>query len=47
MRMIGEAFNNQQGKEGVVSGDNDGNGGGGENDDGQKYRPNIALPARR
>jgi len=32
--MIGEAFNNQQGKEGVVSGDNDGNGGGGENDDG-------------
>ena len=34
MRMIGEAFNNQQGKEGVVSGDNDGNGGGGENDDG-------------
>jgi hypothetical protein len=32
--MIGEAFNNQQGKEGAVSGDNDGNGGGGENDDG-------------
>ena len=34
MRMIGEAFNNQQGKEGAVSGDNDGNGGGDENDDG-------------